>query len=129
MPIGHFTRAMAGDLTYVSTNGHFDEEKAVRAWEKLFNQHIKQNGLPEAFIDYMKRMDKAMMYYDKAYNHGKRWLLVKARIYEQEAKQLLSGESEAIEITCARISKFLGFAIRANQCSVTEFYSYVKLMS
>lgn len=120
---------MAGDLTQVSRNAYYNEIKALKAWEKLFNAHLKANGLPQQYEAYMKKMDKANECYDKAYNGGKRWLLVKARVYEAEAKMLLKGEAEAIEISCARLSKFLGFPVKATECSVTEFYSYVNLMA
>lgn len=68
-----------------------------------------------------------MAFYDQAYN-GKKFQIVRARVYEAEAKQMLVGESEKIETTCAKISKFIGFPVRANECSVVEFYNYVAIM-
>jgi hypothetical protein len=72
-------------------------------------------------------MVKASDFYAKAYN-GKRWEIVRARIYEAEAKALLQGDGEKIEKTCARISKFMSFPVRADVCSVIEFYNYVAIM-
>jgi hypothetical protein len=76
----------------------------------------------------LAKMTKALALYEKAYN-GKRWQIVKARVLESEAEKLLQGEGEKIETTCARISKFIGFPVRANECNVVEFYNYVAIMA
>ena len=128
-PIGLFTEALSGDIARISINGNYTNEGLIRAWETLFNLHIEKHGLPQSYLDYMSVMSKVVTTYDQALNKGKRWLLVKAKIYEIEAKNLMLGESESIEVTCAKISKFLGFPVRADKCSVSEFYAYIKLMS
>lgn len=69
-------------------------------------------------------MKKALDFYNQAYQ-GKRWQITRARVYEAEANLLLTNEGENIETTCARISRFMGFPVRANECSVSEFYGYV----
>lgn len=127
MPISKFNRCLCGELIHVSKNGYATSKGMSKAWEKLFNSFIKQYGLPETYTSYINKMKKALSHYEKAYK-GKRWEIVKARIYEAEAMQFLSGESENINLTCSKLSKFMGFPIRANECSVTEFYSYVKLL-
>lgn len=127
MPIGHFTKCLSGELFYVSKNNFFLESKARKAWIKLFNEHIRLHGLPESYLEYMSRMKKAVEHYGKVAN-GQKWQIVKARVYEAEAKQMISEEGEKIETTCARISKFMGFPVRANECSVVEFYNYVDIM-
>jgi len=127
MPIGAFTKCMAGDLSYVSKNKYYSDKKVRTFWEVLFNQHIAAHGLPEIYIGYLKKMIKAVNYYSEAYN-GKRWKMVRARVCEAEAESMLRGEGEKIETMCARISKFMGFPVRANECSVVEFYNYVAIM-
>ena len=129
MPIAAFTKALSGDLTAVSRNGNYRPSKLKKHWGDIFNQHVDKHGLPQSYIDYMKAMQKVIDTYDAVHNHGKRWLVVKARLYENEAKNLMMGESESIEVTCAKISKFLGFPVKATECSVSEFYAYIKLMS
>ena len=127
MPIGHFTKCLSGDLSYVSKNKYCSPQKAAKLWPKIFNQHIKAHGLPDSYVRYVGKMKRALGLYAEAYN-GKKWQIVRARVYEAEAKLLLSGEGERIETTCARISKFMGFPVRANECSVVEFYNYVAIM-
>ncbi len=127
MPIGNFTKCLSGDLTYVSKTKFCSLGKAATLWPKLFDQHIKAHGLPESYVQYIDKMKKALVFYDQAYN-GKKWQIVRAKIYEAEAQNLLSGEGEKIETTCARISKFIGFPVRSNECTVVEFYNYVALM-
>ncbi len=127
MPIGNFTKCLSGDLSFVSKNKYCSKGKASTIWPKLFNQHIKAHGLPEPYIQYIEKMKKAVSFYDQAYN-GKKFQIVRARVYEAEAHQLLVGEGEKIETTCARISKFIGFPVRSNECSVVEFYNYVAIM-
>ena len=127
MPILNFTKCMAGDLSYASKTERYLPEKAARVWPTLFDQHLKAHGLPKSYKMYMAKMTKALDYYDQA-NRGKRWLVVKARVCEAEAATFLTNESEKIEKTCARISKFMGFSVKADECSVVEFYNYVDLM-
>jgi hypothetical protein len=119
---------MAGDLSSVSRNKFFEPGRAMQAWGVLFDQHVEAHGLPEAYVEYLAKMTKALALYEKAYN-GKRWQIVKARVLESEAEKLLQGEGEKIETTCARISKFIGFPVRANECNVVEFYNYVAIMA
>jgi hypothetical protein len=128
MPIGRFTKAMAGDMSQVSKNKHHTEDKAKKVWATLFNQHIKAHGLPEAYTRYVAKMAKALHFYDEAHN-GKRWQIVRAKLHEAEAKNLLLGEGEKIETSCARISKFMGYPVQANKCTVVEFYNYVAIMT
>lgn len=129
MPIAAFIKALSGDLTAVSSNGSYRPEKLKKFWEIIFNQHVTKHGLPQSYTDYMKAMSKVISTYDQVLNHGKKWLIVKAKLYENEAKNLMLGESESIEVTCAKISKFVGFPVRADKCSVSEFYAYIKLMA
>jgi hypothetical protein len=118
---------MSGDLSQVSKNGNFTEEEARKAWAAIFNEHTKKHGLPEAYLQYIAKMQKALQCYAEAYT-GKRWKLIKAKLYKAEAESLTGAEGERIEITCARISKFIGFPVRANVCTASEFYDYLALM-
>lgn len=128
MPIGRFVKCMAGDLSHISRNGYFSEKQALNYWGAIFDQHIKAHGLPDSYVAYIKKMARALNYYDETYQ-GKRWQVVKARASEAEAKALLVEEGEKIEKTCARISKFMGFPVRADKCSVVEFYNYLSIMA
>lgn len=127
MPIGNFTKCLSGDLSFLSKNKYYTVEKVNKIWPLVFNQHLQSHGLPEIYTEYIEKMKKAVAFYNEAYN-GKRWQIVRARVLEAEATQIMQGEGEKIETTCARISKFVGFPVKSNQCSVTEFYNYVAIM-
>ena len=128
MPIASFFRCMSGDIKYVSKNKYLLPKKAIQKWETLFNQYIKLHGLPESYLIYMDKMKKAISLYAEVCK-GQKWKIVLARVKEKEAINMIQQEGESVEITCARISKHMGFAVRANECSVTEFYSYVHIIS
>ena len=118
---------MSGDISSVCVNNYFNEKRAKTAWSKIFDQHIEAHGLPEVYTQYLSKMTKAAEFYAKAYS-GERWQIVRARISEAEAAQLITQDGEKIETTCARISKFMGFPVRPRECSVSEFYQYVAIM-
>lgn len=119
---------MAGDFSYiVKKRGVENIEILEKKWAIVFNKHIKAHGLPETYMNYIKLMRKASELYNQAY-HGKKWVIVKARIAEAEAVRSIQAEGERIEVTCARISKYLGFPIKADKCSVSEFYGYLSMM-
>lgn len=120
--------ALAGDLSKVSRTEYYSEAKIYKVWCSLFDERLRTNGLPESYSTYIDKMQKSAQLYAEGYN-GKRWHLLRARIYEAEAKQLLTQEGERIETTCARISKYMGFPVRANECSVTDFDNYIVIMS
>ncbi len=128
MPIGSFFKCLSGDLQHLSRNKYFSEAAVQKRWPPLFDQHLAAHGLPENYEEYLRKMTEAADYYSQAYN-GKKWQIVRARVCEAEAQQLMGGESERIETTCARISRELGFPVRASECSVVEFYSYIALIS
>ena len=96
-------------------------------WESVFDQYIKVYDIPDGYKTYLKKMIKACKLFAKAAK-GEKWRMLEAHISEAEAKKAISGEGESIEITCARLSKFLGFPVNSRQTSVTQFYSYQKLM-
>lgn len=128
MPIGRFSKCLQGDITQISKNGYYSERKLRQIWAKLFDQHLQAHGLPENYQEYIKKMVKAVGYFDQAYN-GKKWQITKARVYEAEASQLLKGGGEKIETTCARLSKIMGFPIRSTECTVVEFYNYIAIIA
>lgn len=127
MPIGAFVRCLSGDLSHISKRRFYSYQEAKHAWAIVFNQHLKAHGLPDSYIRYVDKMKRAMALYSEAYE-GRRWKIVKARVYEAEAQLMLGAEGERIETTCAKISRFMGFPVRAHECSVSEFYNYVAVM-
>lgn len=128
MPIKAFSTCLSGDISKVSKNRYFTPMGAKAAWGELFNQYVGTYGLPDAYREYLTKMVKAIDFYDQAFN-GKKWQIVRARVMEAEAESLIGVEGERIETTCARISKYMGFPVRPNECSVTDFYNYIAIMT
>ena len=111
----------------MSKNGLYTPKKAAEAWEKLFNENLKERGLPVEYEQYIRLKTKAAKAFKKAYS-GKPWELIKAKKHEIEAENLLSGEPERIEKVCATLSEKMGFPVRANKTSVNEFHGYVEAL-
>lgn len=127
IPIKPFSQCLNGDLTKVSKGKFFNAKGLESAWEKLFNDHIEKNGLPEDYLEYMEKQIKALEYYDRAYN-GKKWEIVRARVYEAEAREMLGGQTEDIDSSCAKLTRILklNFPIRSTECSANEYYAYLR---
>ncbi len=128
MPIAYFSQCLSGDLSAVSKRKYYSEKKAKAAWVRIFDEHLNAYGLPESYRRYIEQMKKAAQHYSEAYN-GQKWKIVKARVYEAEARTMVAQESEKIETTCAIISRFMGFPVRPTECTVVEFRSYVDVMN
>lgn len=116
---------MAGNLKALSRSGK--EEPPPEFWEGIFDSWIKKYGLPDYFTRYVLMMTAALELYRQSYD-GKKWLRVKAKIKEAEAKGLMMQEGANTDTLCAHISKFMGYPVRSNTCTVVEFYSYLALM-
>ena len=128
-PIKNFSDCIKSrDGDKLRKNGFINIRKAKKAYERLMNEYINVYGLPENYKDYIEKMKEASEYYDQVYNENMRWQLVRARIAEAEAKKIISmGESEAIELTTAKLSKYLGFRLNLQEMTVSEFYSYIEM--
>ncbi len=123
-----FNLCLSGDLSALSKNKYYTEEKAAKFWLTLFDKHLHAHGLPDNFVEYLQKKIKACKTYNKAYN-GKPWEIVRARLYDAEAELLnQGGEGASIDEVCAEISKFYGFPILAHTCPVNVFYGYVERM-
>lgn len=127
IPVSNFYKCLSGDLTGVSKGRYYNYKKLKQKWEVIFNEDLKEHGLPEVYERYIEKMKKAMALYQQAYS-GEKWKILKARIYEQEAKNMISQQGERIETTCARISKYMGYPVRANECTMLEFRNYIAIM-
>ena len=129
-PIWHFNQVMTtGDYRFLCKNGYPNIKIGRKKWETIFDQHIKVHGLPENYIQYIKRMIKSLDHHVKSQMLGQKWQVVKARVAEAEAKNMLTGQSESVEAICATLSKLMGFPISPITCTVSEFYSYLKINS
>ncbi len=127
-PIGRFSDCLSGDLKKISRNKFYDPKKANKAWVKLFNQHIRLHGLPDSYIHYIKTMSKILNYYDQSFK-GKKWMSIKAKIHEKELESTLNLKGDSIHNICGKLSQYMGFPVRSQECSVVEFYSYINIVT
>lgn len=119
---------MKGDFKHLHKSGLYDEGAAFKAWERLYNQYIEQFGVPEQYQRYLQLMVRACKLYNESYNGNKRWKVLKARITENEAKKMLEGEVENINVTAAKLSKHFGYQIDVTKTSVAQFYAYIEMI-
>ena len=127
IPIKNFTLCMSGNYSYACKHGQSNPAEARRAWSQVFDEYLATYGLPENYEAYIKKMARALAFRDQA-NNGKSFQIVRAHILEAEAAELIKSPGESIEIVCAHVSKFMGFPVRAHECSAADFYSYKQLM-
>lgn len=124
-----FDQALStGDMRVIHISGKYNSEKAKECWIKIFNEYIKEFGLPDSYERYLKLMTKACTLYSDAWNKDKRHLLVNAQIKKRQAENEMSGEAESIHKTAARVAKFMGMPIDVRVIPVSQFYSYLEIM-
>jgi len=124
-----FDKALStGDMSAIHISGKFNPTRAKKCWIKIFDEYLKEFGLPESYTRYLKLMAKACTLYSEAYNNNKRHLIVNAKIKHAQANKEISGIPESIHKTAARVAKFMGMAIDVKVVTVSQFYSYLEIM-
>ena len=84
-------------------------------------------NIAEGYKKYLELRIQATMMYLKAVN-GKKHYYTRAKIKELEADAILGvGSEQSYETACAMLSKKMGFAVRANEVTVAEFYGYIEI--
>jgi hypothetical protein len=113
-----------GDLKKLKMKGRFNGKKALESWKKIFNQYIKEFGLPENYKTYLEKMSQAAGFWAKSIDD--KFNKNMARIKEAEAKKALNdGAGGSFNDLVANVSKKMGFRVAPNEITVREFYSYV----
>lgn len=124
-----FDQALSkGDLKVIHIKGKYNASKAANCWKKIFDEYLKEFGLPETYERYLKLMVKACTLYSDAYNKDKKHLLVNAKLKQAQAKKEISGIPESLNKTAARVAKFMRMPIDIRVITVSEFYSYLDIM-
>lgn len=100
-----------------------------KTWEKIYNEFIKEFGISEQLLKYIKLMKEAIQHYEDAYVNGNRVSLNFAKVAEFEAEQIFKQASESPNNVYAIVSKGMGFRINPLEISTREFYNYLKLIS
>ena len=121
------------DFDALRLSGRKSKQKALKAWLNLYNDYLKNFGLPENYAQYLKLMIKANKVWIDVTVNKKKSRRRKAQLIESEALQLINDENKSnsneIGVICAKLSKYLGFHVDATQISVRQFYSYLKMLN
>jgi hypothetical protein len=130
-PIGIFQKVLSGgDSSMLCYEGKPNKVKQHNAWELIFNEYVKEFGLPEQYTRYLAMMVRVINLYDIAYNQNKRSNITKAKILELKANLELNNDAKiSFSVTLAQVSKEMGFKLDQNTTTVREFYSYVSLLN
>jgi hypothetical protein len=107
---------------------NISDKELLKIWEKIFDEYIEIFGISETYVNWIMYMQEAIRLYDEAINEDKPHLYTMAQVKEIEASEMLTATVEDINITCAKISRELGFAVNPLKTTVSEFYSYIKIM-
>lgn len=115
-----------GDLREIHRGGRYNEKAARKNWIAIYDEYIKEFGIPEEYKRYLRDMAWACADYAEAYN-GKKWKLPIAQMREAQAKAAF-GEAPAAKFSevVARVSRAVGFAIDPSRVTVAQFFGYVK---
>lgn len=124
-PILAFNKAITGDLSGMVIKGKLRKRKALRAYAKVFDEYLKEFGLPREYEEYLKTMIWAAEEYAAA-AQGERFRFTLAQLKEKEAAKMLAGDSTPLNIVAANLSKALGFPVNPATVTVAQFYGYLK---
>jgi len=124
-----FDKALStSNMEVIHISGKYNPIKAKTCWTKIFNEYIKDFGIPESYSRYLKLMVKACNLYSEAWNENKRHLIVNAKIKQRQANNEMLGVPENINKTAARVAKFMRMPIDVKVVTVSQFYSYLEIM-
>ncbi len=120
------------DYKKLHLKGKYDPITSYQNWVKIMNEYFNEFGIPQDYKRFIDRMFLASKKRIKAMNTNNRTFVSLAAVMEHEAltefKQSVQG-GESMNITAAKVSKFMGFVVDLDKTTVANFYSYVKLMN
>ena len=113
-----------GKLHSIHLSGWYSGRKAKAAWIKIYDEYLKEFGLPQYYKTYLKTMVWAMEELAISYTTDKSLRPI-AQIREAQAKALISGPKSKLTDSLAVVSKSMGFRVDPKTTTVAEFYGYV----
>jgi hypothetical protein len=126
-PMVAFRKALKGDYKAMKKGIFSTKKGCYKAFVAVFDEADKLFSLSENYRKYLHLRVIACNMYLKAVN-GQTHYFTRAKIKEAEAESFLLGGDEAkFEHTCAMLSKKMGYPVRVNEVTVSEFYSYMEL--
>lgn len=123
-PIAVFDKVLkTGDYSSLNAgnNGH-------KCWEKIMDGYFSEFGVPANYKRYLKKKIRSTEFYVKAVDTGDKSLETWGDVEKIEAESEIntSGESENISVTCAKLSRRMGFIIDPNKVSVLFYNASLK---
>ncbi len=106
-------------------------DKCDKKWAELYNQYIDKFGLSEEFlVDLDSQIELAQQKAEYIIN-GDRYLKTLIKIGEEKLKESRTGEVKPVEleILLAKMSKYYGFKLESKELTVTQYYSYLKIIN
>lgn len=130
-PIGVFHNISEnGDLSLLVKQGNYPKKDLEKAWNKIYNEVIKDNGIPESYLDSIKYRIKALEQFNLAYNDNQRFRITLGQMALLQARTLLesTGEKNNFNDTLAQLSKAVGFRLDKNIVTISEYLAYLRIL-
>lgn len=130
-PIGIFHKISEnGDLSLLIKEGDYPKKDLEKAWNKIYNEVIEDNGIPENYSDAIKYRIKALEQFNLAYNDNQRFRITLGQMALLQARELLksTGEKNNFNDTLAQLSKAVGFRLDKNIITISEYLAYLRIL-
>lgn len=101
------------------------KEQCDKAWDNIYNQLLKENGLPESYKQYIEHKKKAIKLFWETFN-GQPWKMPIAEHALHEAYGYLGKEETKLPDVIAQMSKKVGFRVPID-ITVAEYFAYLKM--
>lgn len=123
----------SADLSYVCVKRKKLNDKQIKiaseCWTELYNDYISRFGFSESFLEVIEKQQEIALLMIQRAETGDESIetLIDIRTLELNKKQGDSPKIDFMEMKSS-LEKSLGFRINIKDCSVNEFYSYLKTL-
>jgi len=121
-------KCVDGDLTFCRITSKGSPEMDLKAWEVLYDEHIKLNGLGKLKKKLLNVMIKKAHAELDFVITGDRFKLTEIEIEESKLQALLdnSGTGMTINQTLIHLSKWIGHWLNDKQLMTQEYFDLIK---
>ena len=123
-----------GDMSWLLKKGKSNWWKNIALkiiWIELYDEYIGVFGFGESMNEILikeKELIRLYTNYIVKKDKGAGTFIIIAEKSLVEMKSKITNGEKNFYLTKARIEKLLGFTINPKECSVKEFYSYIKMI-
>lgn len=117
-------------LKKIVTINEIDFSKLFDLWQKMYNDYMERFGLSEEFMNDLNQQIEIANLKAQFIITGKRHLRTMIRIKEEELNANSSEFKKPLELEelLAKMSKSYSFKLESNLLTVTQYYSYLKVL-